>query len=503
MFPELQAAEKLLGIELRDYQRNAVLDIIKGRDTLVRFPTGSGKSAVFLTAAYSLPGLTLVVSPLIALMQDQCRKLKTLPDGSGADYLSRARSRAENTAVLENLDRIKVLYITPERLVLRSFKEYLRKKDITVSQVAVDEAHAVSFWGRGFRPSYLGVGKFLAAYPGAVRSAYTATAGGKVLQDITDLLRLRNPVLHTRPVLRENLDIRACFTDKPLRKLLEVLNGGEVSLVYIENRLMAEKTAYMLRKNGFQAEFYHAGMPPDERASVQESFITGRTRTVVATSAFGMGVDKADVRHVVHIGMPRRLEDFLQEAGRGGRDGNSSRMTLITGRHDRSRSGLFSGVMEYIFKPRFPENCSNGNSDTNSLWTSIAALFRLIQERAVMERFIWGGVCRRDFIRTYFGDERKHCAECTYTVYSPELSPHELIIMDVLRAHGGLIDQERLKRLLFGLSEEYLFCPGYALFRGKQLDLDACIYNLLESGLVSSDGKGRIRVIKKRRCMAA
>ena len=324
--------------DFRGAQADAVEAVLQGRDVLVLMPTGGGKSLCFQVPALLLPGPTVVVSPLISLMQDQVDALERR--GIPATFINSTLPTAEREARLARVERgeLRLLYVAPERFDVPGFPERLRAA--RVSLLAVDEAHCISQWGHDFRPAYLRLGRVRAVL-GCPVIALTATATPGVRRDITTELRLNDPLLLARGFDRPNLAWYVVAADGPLdkdRKLLTLLRrarGDGVSLVYAATRRKADTLADMLNQAGVPASAYHAGVPSHERRRLQEAFIAGTAGVVVATNAFGMGIDKPDVRLVVHYDVSPSLEAYYQEGGRAGRDGAPARCVLLHAPSDR------------------------------------------------------------------------------------------------------------------------------------------------------------------------
>ncbi len=306
----------------RDGQEPVIRALLDGRPALAIFPTGGGKSLCYQLPALMLDGLTLVISPLIALMRDQVDALTAR--GIPAARLESTLSADELRELDEALERggIKLLYIAPERLANEAFRKRIRR--LNVAMVAIDEAHCISEWGHNFRPDYLKLGKFCRSLKVGRVLALTATATPRVARDIRKQFRIAAADQIQRSFHRPNLDLRVtpCMAEERKALLLERLvsiNGAVV--VYVTRQETAEEVATFLAKNGVSARAYHAGLPSEFRAGAQREFMEGGTRVIVATIAFGMGIDKADIRGVIHYNLPKSLENHTQEIGRAGRDG--------------------------------------------------------------------------------------------------------------------------------------------------------------------------------------
>ena len=319
----------------RPGQEALVDGILSGRDALGIMPTGGGKSLCYQVPALLLPGVTLVISPLISLMKDQVASLEAA--GISAGFLNSSQTLEESRQVWGRVRRgeCRLLYIAPERLENQRFLELAAALEIPL--VAVDEAHCISQWGQDFRPSYLKIAAFVSALPRRpVLAAFTATATAQVQEDVVRQLDLRTPVRVVTGFDRPNLffDVR-----RPRKKLPELLalleeRRGRSGIVYCATRSNVEKVWAELESRGFSAARYHAGLDEEERRISQEDFQYDRRQIMVATNAFGMGIDKSNVSFVLHYNMPKNLESYYQEAGRGGRDGEAADCILLYGAGD-------------------------------------------------------------------------------------------------------------------------------------------------------------------------
>lgn len=309
--------------------------ILQGADVLGIMPTGAGKSLCFQVPALLLPGLTLVISPLISLMRDQV--LALLASGIPAAYINSALSAGQISRAIENAreGQYKILYVAPERLATPEFLDFAR--DTEISMVTVDEAHCVSQWGQDFRPSYLKIGEFIRLLPcRPIVSAFTATATGEVKEDILRLLELQEPYIEATGFDRENLYFEVQKPGDKYRALLSYLEGnpGGSGIVYCATRKTVEKVCERLQEDGYLSTRYHAGLSERERTENQDDFLYDRKTVMVATNAFGMGIDKSNVGFVVHYNMPKNIESYYQEAGRAGRDGTPADCILLYGGQD-------------------------------------------------------------------------------------------------------------------------------------------------------------------------
>jgi len=305
----------------RPLQRDIIDASLAGRDVFALLPTGGGKSLCFQLPALARPGLTVVVSPLIALMKDQVDQLEAA--GGAATFLNSTLDADESRARLRGLHRgeFKLLYVAPERLMLEGWQENLKSWNVTC--LAIDEAHCVSEWGHDFRPEYRQLAKLRAALPDVPLMALTATATERVRADIIKHLKLRDPAIFVASFNRPNLTYRVVPKDQPLKQIIDFVRKREheSGIIYCASRATAERVADSLAGRGFSARPYHAGLTAEERARNQEQFLRDDTRIICATIAFGMGINKPNVRWVIHHDLPKNIEGYYQETGRAGRDG--------------------------------------------------------------------------------------------------------------------------------------------------------------------------------------
>lgn len=300
-------------------QQDIIESILAGKDTLALLPTGGGKSICFQIPALILEGTCLVISPLISLMKDQVQNLKKRNIKASAVVSGMRENEIET--VLENCKagKIKILYVSPERLQSEIFKE--RLLHVKISFIAVDEAHCISQWGYDFRPPYLKIADFRTLYHNLPVMALTATATPNVVIDIQEKLQFKKPNVFSKSFSRSNLAYQVYFEENKWKKLIDVLHENKGSgIVYTRSRKLTEEIAKYLNKAKISADYYHAGLSAQDRDIKQKNWVFGKTRIICATNAFGMGIDKPDVRLVIHMNIPDNLESYFQEAGRGGRD---------------------------------------------------------------------------------------------------------------------------------------------------------------------------------------
>ena len=341
--------KKYFGFDhFRGGQEEIIRSILDGNDTLIVMPTGGGKSLCYQLPALVMPGAAIVISPLIALMKDQVDALQRA--GNPAAFINSSMSYSDITSKLSEISKgkYKLVYIAPERLESSIFSELL--KNVDISFLAVDEAHCISEWGHDFRPSYMKIPQALKGAGDFPVAALTATATPEVREDIVKSLEMKNVNSFVRGFDRPNLSYNILPSEDKLSDLVSICKNIEKGsvIVYCGTRKRVEWFAKGLKDNSLRAGYYHAGMEPLQRQFVQESFISGKTRIICATNAFGMGIDKADVRAVVHCDLPMTLEAYYQEAGRAGRDGLKSECTVLYSPADRS-------LQEFFLESNFPE----------------------------------------------------------------------------------------------------------------------------------------------------
>ena len=387
----------------RPGQGEVVRALLEGRDALCVMPTGAGKSLCYQVPALLLSGVTLVVSPLISLMKDQVAALNQA--GVRAAYLNSSLTPRQFALALDNARQglYRVIYVAPERLETPAFQDLCR--EIAVPLVAVDEAHCVSQWGQDFRPSYLRIRDFVESLPARpVLGAFTATATPEVRDDIRDLLGLQDPFCvatgFDRPNLRfavENVPQRE-KTNALLRLLRE--QKGRSGIVYCLARRTVEEVCEALRARGIAATRYHAGLSDAERRQNQDDFLYDRAEVMVATNAFGMGIDKSNVAFVIHYNMPKNLESYYQEAGRAGRDGSNAVCTLLySGQDVRLNAFLIEKEEE---NPLLTEEQARAVRDG------------LREGLRRMARYCTTGDCLRGYILRYFGEKAgERCGNCS------------------------------------------------------------------------------------------
>jgi len=383
-----EVLEKVFGHNaFRTFQEEAVDAIVDGKDLLMILPTGGGKSLCYQLPSLLMDGVTVVVSPLIALMQDQVRGLSE--NGIEARTINSDMSEEERQVVFMELKRgvVKLLYVAPERLSSMSFIEFLTT--LKINFFVIDEAHCVSEWGHEFRADYRKLGLLKEYFPNCPISAFTATATPKVAEDIQKALRLENPVSLRGSVFRDNLKI---YSEKRISngrtQLINFLNAhkNEAGIVYTFTRKEAEQTAEFLQSKNFSAHAYHARIDSDVKERVYKDFLHDRIDIVVATIAFGMGIDKSNIRFVVHTSLPKTIENFYQEIGRAGRDGLESETLLLYTKGDEIQK---RELMNSVDSEEYKE-----------------VLYEKLQK---MYHFALSGSCKHKLLGVYFGDKVDVC----------------------------------------------------------------------------------------------
>lgn len=394
----------------RDGQEQIVDALLDGRDALCIMPTGAGKSMCYQIPALLFDGVTIVVSPLISLMKDQVGSL--VQSGVPAAYINSSLSYPQFLRVLSNVEhgKYKIIYVAPERLLTDGFLDTCKK--IKISMVAVDEAHCVSQWGQDFRPSYLKIISFVKSLANRpIVGAFTATATNDVKEDIKKILRLENPFEITTGFDRPNLFFGVIKSSSKDEKLIDLIRerGDRSGIVYCATRKNVESVCELLCDNGFSAARYHAGLDEYERRKNQEDFVFDRKNIMVATNAFGMGIDKSNVTYVIHYNMPKNIESYYQEAGRAGRDGGEADCILLYSPKD-------------VRLNRFMIENSEGN-DELTIEENEQIRERDFERLKYMTFYSTTNDCLRGFILRYFGGEKKaYCGKCSNC-----LSVHKLV----------------------------------------------------------------------------
>ncbi len=459
--------------EFRPLQADIISDVLAGKDTFVLMPTGGGKSLCFQLPALMLPGLTLVISPLIALMKDQVDSLRA--NGIAAAYINSSLAEYEISEICEQIrdGKVKLIYIAPERFALTHFRDFLSQLEISL--VAVDEAHCISEWGHDFRPDYRHLRTLKEFLPQTPLIALTATATPRVRDDIVNLLKITKAKTFISSFDRPNLNIEVKPKKDSLRQLLGILNEhkGQSTIIYCHSRKETDELAENLRLNGFNAIAYHAGLDAHKRQSVQELFIRDKADIICATIAFGMGIDKPDVRLVIHHSFPKTLESYYQEIGRAGRDGLPSRCILFYSYADTRKHEFFIGQM---IDKRQAEIARN--------------------KLASMLEYCEANSCRKKILLRYLGEEQKNekCGACDACLDPrQEIDATEIAqkIMSAILRCGSRFGRKHIIDVLRGSESQRIMQYGhdrlsvYGLLKHLSADyVGDIIRQLVERGLI-------------------
>ncbi|QDV75954.1 DNA helicase RecQ [Botrimarina mediterranea] len=486
------ALERFWGYsDFRPLQREAMTAVMEGRDSVVVLPTGGGKSLCFQAPAVAMGGMALVVSPLIALMKDQVDTLRNC--GVPAAYLNSTLSTDERRQVLDSVKsgKLKLLYVAPERLLLDGTLTMLANSNLSLA--AIDEAHCISSWGHDFRPEYRGLARLKEVFPDIGVHAYTATATEAVREDIAKQLGLREPEMLVGSFDRPNLTYRVLAASGKLGQIAEVAkrHHGESGIVYCISRKEVEKTAAALEQLGIKAAPYHAGLGDEQRRRTQENFLNDRVEVIVATVAFGMGIDKPDVRFVVHAGMPKSLEAYQQEAGRAGRDGLPAECLLLFSRGD---AATWKRIIESPTEEASPE--------------AVAAALRALDG---VSSYAGGVVCRHRALVEHFGQslEGDDCGACDVCLSELDLVDDPLILAQKIISCVARLEQrygaDYTCKVLAGSSEEKITSRGhdrlstYGLLKDcRTADIRGWIEQLVAQGhLVKAGEYGVLHITPK------
>ena len=453
----LYALKKFYGYNsFRPGQMNIIFNILSKKDVFCIMPTGAGKSICYQIPALIMNGVTLVISPLISLMKDQVDSLKE--NGISATYINSTQSMEEIKDILKDasLGLYKLIYIAPERLESKVFVQMIR--NLHISEVAVDEAHCVSEWGHDFRVSYRYIKPFVDLLPNRpVISAFTGTATDEVKEDSMNLLGLRNPIKYVGDINRENLSINIFKEEDKLEGIKDIIREHEYEsgIIYCLSRKEVENLYTYLREYGYNVSMYHGGLEDYDKEKAQDDFLFERTNIMVATNAFGMGIDKSNVRYIVHCTIPKNLESYYQEIGRGGRDGEPCKCYLFYNRDDIRR-------VEFIL------NKSSGFKRKEIALRKLQSMIDFCEEDG----------CYRAFLLKYFNKEwsRNYCGNCSNclgndevrdftregqiilsTVYRTRESYGISVLIDILRGIKGpkIIEKNLDKITTFSLMKDY------------------------------------------------
>ena len=470
--------------EFRPLQAAAMQAAVEGRDSVVVLPTGGGKSLCFQVPALHLAGMAVVVSPLISLMKDQVDALTDC--GVPAAYLNSTSSLEERRRVVAEIraGRLKLLYLSPERLMTEQTLAFLR--DVTVSFFAIDEAHCISDWGHDFRPEYRALRSLKTTLPGAAIHAYTATATERVRDDIAAQLSLERPAILVGSFDRPNLTYRASRRSDLQRQVGEVIDRheGESGIIYCIRRRDVEEMCAALVAAGRKARPYHAGMDDEDRRRNQEQFASDEAQIIVATVAFGMGIDKPDVRFVVHAAAPKSLEEYQQQSGRAGRDGLEAECCL------------FYSPADFVTWRKLLQD------------SSPAALEAATTLLAGMERFCTSVDCRHRAITSYFGETLpgENCGACDVCLGELELMSDALVVAQkilscVLRVKEGY-GANYVGQVLVGSRDQRILEQGHdrlsthgILSEHRKSDVRMWIDQLIAQQFLTAAGEYRVLML--------
>jgi len=472
--------------ELRPLQEQAIRAGLEGRDSLVVMPTGGGKSLCYQVPAQLAQRTDIVVSPLISLMKDQVDGLRQCGYPAGALYSGIPLDAIRETEAQIAAGRYRLVFVAPERLLTPRFLQLIDR--VQVRAFAIDEAHCISHWGHDFRPEYRQLAQLKIRFPSASLHAYTATATERVRTDITEQLRLQKPTVLVGTFDRPNLVYRIVPRVDAQTQVLEVLrrHPGDAAIVYCISRNDTEAMAAALRRNGLRAAFYHAGMEADARRRTQDAFASEQTDVVAATVAFGMGIDRSDVRCVIHAAMPKSIEHFQQETGRAGRDGLEAECVLLYSAADVIR---WESLIE------------KSAADASASHNVIAAARELLEH---MRHFCTAVYCRHRKLSEYFGQEysKANCEACDLCLNEVEgladaTVAAQKILSCVARA-GEHFGAEHIVDVLLGADTERVRrwhheqLTTYGLMKGtSRKTLTNMVYQLLDGGLLERSAEER------------
>ena len=482
----------------RKGQYEIISNILRGRDSFCILPTGAGKSICYQIPALMFNGITIVISPLISLMKDQVDNLNS--NGINSRYINSTQKLEVSDEIIELCKKgeVKLLYIAPEKLENEFFKCKLRL--LNISQIAIDEAHCVSMWGHDFRKSYGLIAEFidnLRIRP--VVTAFTATATEVVRKDVINLLKLRNPYIYIGSFDRENLEIKLYIEEDKLELVKDIIREreGEAGIIYCATRKEVDGLYYYLKDLGYDVLKYHGGLKDSEKEFYQDEFLNENSNVMIATNAFGMGIDKSNIRYIIHFTIPKNIEGYYQEIGRAGRDGFSAKCYLFFNRADIR-------TLEYL------------------IYTTVQLNRKEIEIKKLQQMidFCETKECLRAFILRYFGEQniREYCTNCSNCLSNDELRDYTIeaqkvlscvyrskerygisVLIDVLRGMvGPKIINDKLNQLsTYGIMKDYsskfirdfikvLIEYGYISLRQgtySMLQLNEKSYKILKSDL--------------------
>jgi ATP-dependent DNA helicase RecQ len=452
---------------LRPLQEPAMRAVLESRDSLVVLPTGGGKSLCYQAPAVLRGGTTVVISPLISLMKDQVDSLRE--SGVAAAQIDSSLSPAERSAYEMDVMQgaVRLLFVSPERLVLTDFYRMLQR--IGVRTFAIDEAHCISHWGHDFRPEYRQLNRIRELFPGASVHAYTATATEQVRRDIIKQLDLRDPEVLVGNFDRANLTYRVLARVDLVKQVLEVIDRhpGEAGIIYCIRRRDVDELTAALQGRGLKAQAYHAGLTAEQRQATQEAFAAEQCDLVVATVAFGMGIDRSNIRYVLHTGMPKSIEHYQQETGRAGRDGLEAECVL-----------LHSGSDFFTWKSIVEKSAAEPGVDPTFLANAV-------QHLNDMDRYCRGAVCRHRALVEYFGQRLDVgvCGACDLCLGDTEEVPDAVVVAQKILSCVARV-QER-----FGVGHVVGVLRGENTEKIRKFHHD----QLTTYGLLKEHGKAEVR----------
>ncbi len=475
----------------RQGQEDIIRSILSGRDVLAIMPTGAGKSVCYQVPALMLPGITLVVSPLISLMQDQVKSLNEA--GIHAAFINSALTEAQISKALDFAARgvYKIIYVAPERLESGRFLRFAANTDI--SMVTVDEAHCISQWGQDFRPSYLKIVDFIDGLPKRpIISAFTATATGEVKTDIECILRLERPNVTVTGFDRENLyySVEHIAGKKKDDFVIDYIerHPGESGIIYCATRKNVDNLYEKLFKRGVPVTGYHAGIDNQIRKKNQDDFIYDRALVVVATNAFGMGIDKSNVRYVIHYNMPQSMENYYQEAGRAGRDGENSQCILLFSAQDVI-------IARFLLDQKEFEDVEKEDIE-------------LIRQRdthrlQVMEGYCKTTSCLRNYILGYFGEKMSlpcgNCGNCHGNFTEMDMTDAAKWVVNCIAETRGRFGKNIVSGTLVGANRARLREVGATSYRSygaleqvNEKDVQTLIDQMIMDGYIVQSGEYRV-----------
>ena len=440
----------------RKGQYEIISNILRGRDSFCILPTGGGKSICYQIPALLFKGITIVISPLISLMKDQVDNLNS--NGINARYINSTQRLELSDEIIELCKRgeVKLLYIAPEKLENEFFKRKLRA--LNISQIAIDEAHCVSMWGHDFRKSYSLIAEFINSLRvRPIITAFTATATEVVREDVIKLLGLRNPYIYIGSFDRENLEIKLHIEEDKLELVKDIIREkeNEAGIIYCATRKEVDGLYYYLKDLGYNVLKYHGGLKDSEKEYYQDEFLNENSNVMIATNAFGMGIDKSNVRYIIHFTIPKNIESYYQEIGRAGRDGLTSECHLLFNRGDIR-------TLEYLI---------HTTVQLNRKEIEIKKLQKMID-------FCESKECLRSFILKYFGEGnvREYCTNCSNCLNNDELRDYTIeaqkvlscvyrtkerygisVLIDILRGMTGpkIINDKLNELTTYGIMKDY------------------------------------------------